>query len=61
MQPPEMTLPRSYADITKRNLTQPEETTNVLAKFLDELKKLTIITTKYYGSTYAYNAYNKTK
>jgi hypothetical protein len=53
-----MTLPRSYADITKRNLTQPEETTNILAKIPRRIQKLNsiIITTKYYGAKYTNNA-----
>jgi hypothetical protein len=31
---------RSYADVTRHNITPPEETIHVLTKFLDEFKNL---------------------
>jgi bisphosphoglycerate-dependent phosphoglycerate mutase len=36
----EMAHPRNYAETTKRNLPQTEDTTNILTKFLDEFKNL---------------------
>jgi hypothetical protein len=57
IQPSEMTLPRSYADIAKLNLTQSEETTNILATFLDKFKNIfNNYCNKYYGAKYANNA-----
>jgi hypothetical protein len=40
IQSQEMAQPRHNAETTKRNLSQPEDTTNILTKFLDKLKNL---------------------
>jgi hypothetical protein len=40
IQSQEMAQPRHNAETTKRNLPQPKYTTNILTKFLDELKNL---------------------
>jgi hypothetical protein len=40
IQSKEMAQPRHNAEMTKHNLPQPEDTTNILTKFLDKLKNL---------------------